>query len=468
MQDINTYIEMIKNIPASIAVLDENINYLFASREWLKDYGLAEDIYGKNHYEVFDNIPQRWKEIHAEVLKTGIEQSKDEDSFILDDGSEMFLSWVVAPWFKENKEVGGLIFKSRDVTPEVKFRKDLELAQKIAKIGSWSFNLKTQKITWSKEMYNIFPEDISLGEPEFEKHRSTIHPEDVEHWEKTVHSAITEGKEYSMRFRCVHPDKVVWIEANGRLKRDEKGEVIELFGTCQDITDRVKQSEKLNELNDELREFSYRISHDLKSPLTSIEGLINLGREEIDDKVLLEECFSGMESLIEQLKDNITSSLSVIRNDAIDINVMQFCLEDINNRILKLYGPQIEKEKIHYQFQGGNIQITTDKSLLLSIIENLISNAIKYRDDSKDSFIQLVITEESEKVYFSIKDNGLGINEKFHEKLFSMFSRFHSVSEGTGLGLYTLKKTLHRLGGDISFESVEGEGTEFKFHLPSS
>ena len=259
--DLND-LNILKNIPASIAILDKEIKYIFASQNWLDDYNLTKDIIGKSHYEVFDNNPEEWKDIHQEVLKTGTEQSLSEDYFVSDIGEEVYLNWVVSPWFTNDKTVGGLIFKTQDVTERVKNRKDLELAQKIARIGSWSFNLKTQKITWSKEMYELFPENIEDGEPAFERHRSTIHPHDVDHWESTVHAAIAEGKEYTMQFRAVHPDKVLWVEALGRIKRNKKGEPIELFGTCQDITERVSQSDKLNRLNQELREFSYRISHD--------------------------------------------------------------------------------------------------------------------------------------------------------------------------------------------------------------
>lgn len=466
MQNVKTYIEMIKNIPASISILDKEIKYLFASKGWLRDYNLTEEIIGKSHYEVFQNIPKEWKAIHQEVLKTGIEREGIEDHFLADDGSDIYINWVVTPWFDNNNEVGGLIFKSQDVSQRVKARKDLEMAQEMAKIGSWSFNIHSGKISWSKEMYNIFPEDITKGEPDFEKHRSTIHPDDVEHWENTVGEAVSKAKNYTMQFRSIHPNKIVWIEAMGRVKTSRTGEVLELFGTCQDITEKVLQSEKVNRLNQELREFSYRISHDLKSPLTSIEGLINLCREEKDDPELIEESIENMELMVHKLKDTIDSSISVIRNEAIELSLITFSAQDICDRIIHLFGPQINKEKINYQFQGRDIKLTTDRSLLESVVENLVSNSIKYRDELKDSFIKVIFESDDNFIYLKVSDNGLGIDEKFHDKLFNMFSRFHSVSEGTGLGLYTLKKSVERMGGSIKFKSVKDEGTEFVVTLP--
>jgi PAS domain S-box-containing protein len=124
----------------------------------------------------------------------------------------------------------------------------LENAQSLAKIGSWNFDLTTGEISWSKEMFNIFPENIEDGEPEFEKHRSTIHPEDVEHWETTVNKCVSDGEPYKMVFRTFKkedPSEHVFVEARGQGFL-ENGKVSWISGTCQDITESVFRERELS------------------------------------------------------------------------------------------------------------------------------------------------------------------------------------------------------------------------------
>lgn len=113
-------------------------------------------------------------------------------------------------------------------------------AQALGKIGDWHFDLATNKITWSDQMFEIFPESKELGEPTFERHQSTIHHEDVANWKDTVSKCLNDGKPYEMTFRTVHPEgKIVWVKAKGKALFSVSGEMVALFGTCQDISHEV-------------------------------------------------------------------------------------------------------------------------------------------------------------------------------------------------------------------------------------
>lgn len=128
-----------------------------------------------------------------------------------------------------------------------KFDSEMEIMQRLTKTGSWSFDPQSGKIEWSKQMFAIFPEDIANGAPSFEKHRKTIHPEDLEHWEKTVNQCLEDGKPYVMQFRTHAKDdltKEIWVEAHGQ-GFFENGRLVKLHGTCQDITETVEQKNKL-------------------------------------------------------------------------------------------------------------------------------------------------------------------------------------------------------------------------------
>tara|TARA_B100000609_G_scaffold199524_1_gene203677 strand:- start:238 stop:3357 length:3120 start_codon:yes stop_codon:yes gene_type:complete len=109
--------------------------------------------------------------------------------------------------------------------------------QEIANIGSWHFDLGSQKITWSEQMYKIFPEDEKKGPPSLERHQSTIHPEDLDQWATVVGKCIENGKPYHLEFRVIHPDNhIVWVKAFGKANLTKDGKIYSLSGTCQDIS----------------------------------------------------------------------------------------------------------------------------------------------------------------------------------------------------------------------------------------
>lgn len=131
-----------------------------------------------------------------------------------------------------------------DITRLKEAEFQLEEAQRIAKLGSWSFDVSTGKIKWSKELFKLFPEDPNKGEPTYERHLSTIHEEDRPLWVASVEACIQHGTPYHFRFRSVFPDSIKWLEAYGQAEKGADGKTIALHGTCQDITDRVLKEEE--------------------------------------------------------------------------------------------------------------------------------------------------------------------------------------------------------------------------------
>ncbi|MEC7277401.1 MAG: PAS domain-containing protein [Bdellovibrionota bacterium] len=238
----------------------------------------AEEIYGYSAKEVIGIVTPSIFHSESEVIQRSIEFSEKldcaiapgmdtlvchtnnglENSFewtgVHKDGTEFPMVLSITSLMSENGETIGYlglvqhIGELRELQRKVKAKNnDLEHAQAIAKIGSWSFDITSGEISWSNEMYNIFPEDISNGEPSFERHRSTIHKDDVQMWEETVSKAIEDGKPYKMNFRTFKDDElneVVWVEARGQ-GRVVNGKVISLSGTCQDITEAKLREKEL-------------------------------------------------------------------------------------------------------------------------------------------------------------------------------------------------------------------------------
>lgn len=132
----NELLSFVQAAPAAIAMLDTSMTYIAASERWYEDYSLSQDnIIGKNHYEVFDNISDEWKEIHKESLK-GQKHKRDEDKFILENGETMWLKWEVLPWYRNEEEIGGIIMLTEDITQRKKEKEELQAAKQEAEEAS--------------------------------------------------------------------------------------------------------------------------------------------------------------------------------------------------------------------------------------------------------------------------------------------------------------------------------------------
>ena len=239
-----------------------------------------------------------------------------------------------------------------------------------------------------------------------------------------------------------------------------------ILAISRDITDRVRFEDKLKVRNQELQTLLYKASHDLRSPVTNILGLVNLGRNENGNQE--NDYFYWINQSAEQLL-YIIESLNAA-SEAIKGNVK---LEYINLEQL------LEKQKVHFKslkgFENVSLQIQinetgqefySDKDLLESILNNIIGNAFKFRARSNP-----VITIKSKRVEgmieIEITDNGIGIDEAIQDRIFDMFYRGNIHSKGSGLGLYIVKNALDKLNGRITFESKPEQGTTFKVLIPS-
>lgn len=229
-----------------------------------------EEFIGKESpakFHELDEVIERSKifgEILGRKIKPGFEtficlsqeglRNTFEWTYIHKNGDQIPVLLSITTIKNDEGEITGFLGLAQDLREqknlEVEFKKrndDLELAQSIAKVGSWSYDLNTGKISWSKEMFNIFPEDIEKGEPDFIRHRSTIHPADVDHWQEVVNKCLENGEAYVMAFRTHKkndPNAIVWVEARGQ-GHFVDGKIVSLSGTCQDITEARLRDQEL-------------------------------------------------------------------------------------------------------------------------------------------------------------------------------------------------------------------------------
>lgn len=227
------------------------------------------------------------------------------------------------------------------------------------------------------------------------------------------------------------------------------------------------QNEELVKINRELDSFVYSVSHNLRAPLMSVLGLLNIVKKEDEQNGnMYFRYFDMMTQSIMKLDETLKEILDYSRNarnelllTTVDLNTL---IEDGFERLKYLEGSDQIKKSIHVE---SECDLVSDAGRLSIIINNLISNAIKYRDENKSCYLtikaQVVITHAT----ITFSDNGIGISPEFKEKVFNMFFRATEKSEGAGLGLYIVKEAVDKLGGTIEMKSDFGQGTEFTMRI---
>lgn len=231
-----------------------------------------------------------------------------------------------------------------------------------------------------------------------------------------------------------------------------------------------KQNEELVKINKELDSFVYSVSHNLRAPLMSVLGLINLVQiENKNGDETINNYFLMMQHSIHKLDDTLKEILDYSRNARSALNIteidIQKTVEESFERLKYMEG----SDSIAKSVKVGELHpFYTDAYRLSVIINNLISNAIKYRDVHKDNNELIVNLNATEtQLHLSFQDNGIGISAEFVPRIFEMFYRATERSEGAGLGLYIVKETVDKLHGTIAVESQIGKGTTFRVTLPN-
>ncbi|MTI33242.1 ATP-binding protein [Xanthovirga aplysinae] len=235
-----------------------------------------------------------------------------------------------------------------------------------------------------------------------------------------------------------------------------------------ELSIRQKTMQKIGKINQELDKFVYSISHDINAPIASVTGLINLMKHESTDKHL-DEYFHKIDKSLNSLKSYIHDILDYSRNSRIKLQFDLVNFPELLNECIDLlqFLPGTDRISIEKEIRES-APFYSDKYRLKVILNNLISNAIKYGDLNKEKpFINIKIDSNEKTCTIKVKDNGIGIPKDRQQKIFDMFYRASEKSEGAGIGLYIVKEVLVKLKGSILVESVEKEGSLFTVKIPN-
>ena len=240
-----------------------------------------------------------------------------------------------------------------------------------------------------------------------------------------------------------------------------------VFGSSRDITDVIKTETSLKIVNAELEEFSYRVSHDLKSPLISTIKLLTLAQEavgngDIDQASKLIDLSLSSTRNLETLAEDILVLHRLKRAD------MDWQEIDIEASILKSWNRHAVDVPLKLVTSIGLAEpFFCDQRAISTVLENLLSNCVKYRNpEASNDIVHVAVTSDRQWVHVSVSDSGIGIPLDKRDRLFGMFQRFHPrTATGTGLGLYMVRQWVERLNGNISVKHLN-PGTCFKIQIP--
>ena len=473
-----------ENSPDSIIRLDKDLRYVYVNSAAAEITGKSpEDFMGKNYEEV--GIPEEyaklWTENNLKAIETG-EIHHYVFEFRATNGLR-FIESTAIPEFNANGEIESLLILDRDITERKNTEDELRRSKTSFKTLAENSPDIINRIDKEFKTVYINPAIIEIsGKPPEHFMGKSIDklgiPREftVPLKEKSIKAFKTgEIQEFETEMLTVKGLKIFYTYLAPEF--DESGEVNTVFTVSHDITE-LKQAEKqlketiqeLERSNIELQQFAYVSSHDLQEPLRTIASFTQLlerrykGKFDSDADEFMEYIVDAAIRMKEQIEGLLEYS-RVTRGEEFELVDMN----EILNQTIKSLDTSVKESKAEITINELP-DVMGDASQLQRVFLNLISNAIKFRkqDEPLKIDISAYKHEDNNEYVVSVKDNGIGIEEQYSERIFTIFQRLHTREEykGTGIGLSIVKRIIERHGGRIWIESEFGEGSNFYFTLP--
>ena len=512
---------------------NEHITYWNKGAQNLFGY-IEDEVNNKNLYTILNYrwmSPEDRKKAHHQ-LKT-IEKWYGENLTTKKDGKDVYIESTINAFKDNNGNYIGSIYVIHDITSSTNVKKALEEnykslqeAQRIGKMGNWEWDIKSNIITISDGLYSIY----GIDPGKFVKYDTILDrviPEDQKIINSCLEKALREHKPFNYDITiCLKNGSYREISCNGEVITDFAGHPLKIHCVEQDITERkkieyelweakneledivrrrtrelnqtnvllqneleekeiaekkLKKSqielknlvEELKRSNEELQQFAYVTSHDLQEPLRTISSFTQLlehrykGQMDKDADEFIEYIVDATKRMQNLIKDLLEYSRVTTRGKEFELvdteEIIEEAISNLSAAITES-NAQISYDKLP--------QIIADSRQIGQLFQNLISNAIKFKKQGIPPKINIQVNkdEENGEYVFSVKDNGIGIEKDYFDRIFTIFQRLHTRDEysGTGIGLSISKKIVERHGGNIWVESEFQKGSIFYFTINSS
>lgn len=364
------------------------------------------------------------------------------------------------------------------------------LAATAANLGVWDWDLQNNHLVWDDRMYSLYGIQRRDFENPYDAWLNGLHPEDHSISEHVAELASGGDRSYEAEFRILWPDgSLHYLKSYAEIVRDETGRAFRMTGVNFDVTSaRVAENEiyRLNQelerrvrertaelelANRELEAFAYSVSHDLRAPLRHIDGFVGLLAKRIGDSLddqgrhyldTISAAARRMGTLIDDLLSFSRMGRSELtRTDVDTLELVQSIIKDFEP---EAQGRIIEWKIADLPFLWG------DRAMLHVVFTNLIANALKFTRPMERAIIEIGCqSNRPPEVILFVRDNGVGFDMRYADKLFGVFQRLHSAEEfeGTGIGLANVRRVILRHGGRVWAESTPGQGSTFFLALPA-
>jgi len=343
--------------------------------------------------------------------------------------------------------------------------------------GIWDWeNINKDQQWWSPKLYELLgyePDEIAPNKVTFKN--LLAERADYPRLVKDFQNHLIKKEPFSVEYRFKCKDgSYKWFQGSGQAKWAEGQEPLRMVGSLVDITEKKEWEEQIQEKNNllektnaELDRFVYSVSHDLRAPLNSIQGLINIC-DTTDDANELKQLMNMMKTRVKKLYTFIDEIISFARNTRTEIQKEDVKLFELANEVVNNAQYREQAATIDFRIDiAESDQIYTDASRLNIVLNNLVDNAIKYhRHNQRGKYITIKGKSIRSTYKIEVSDNGQGIPDQAQSKIFDMFFRASDNSNGSGLGLFIVKDMIERIGGSIRLDSKLGEGTTFTIELP--
>lgn len=477
------FLTLIQKGADMVAIVDKDGNYTYLSNNIERIIGFKqEELLGKNAFAFIhpDDVAKVSAALEELLHCTEVKMS----DFRFKDGYGNWM-WVevIGTNMLGNESINGIVINSRNVTErklqEEELRKSHERFEIVSKATNefiWDYDIVSGDLYWNENYSKLFGYDKDSNN--LQSWKQNIHPEDMEEicdfFNKVASGQNGRYWKGEYRYRKANGD-YAYIFDQGYLLLDDKGEPTRFVGAMQDISARKEIEnekeliiEELTKSNNDLKQFSFITSHNLRAPLSNIQGILSL--------IKTDDLCSNNSEMFQYLKISTTQLQQTIK-DLTDIIVIRdrpgihteeidlpHLFNNVKENFLNTLHEIPHQLKTNFQLEKAVL----NKSYIESIFTNLVSNAIKYRakERSLEINISTYLSGHSNLV-INFTDNGIGFDyERCKNRVFGMYQRFHNNVEGRGLGLFMVRSQVSSMGGTIKLESEINEGTRFIIELP--
>jgi len=285
-------------------------------------------------------------------------------------------------------------------------------------------------------------------------------------------------RKYTEEIQMDSSGRKYWIETTKTPILNEQREVVGTVGIAREITERKKAEQEREALigelgakNAELERYTYTVSHDLKSPLVTIRGFLGYLQKNAlaGNTQKIKEDINRIENAAQKMQALLNDLLELSRIGRLMNEPSDTLFTDIVKDAIELVRGQVEAKNILIEIQNTPAVVYGDRVRLTEVIQNLVDNAIKFMGDQPKPQVTIgAVTNEAHETIFFVRDNGIGIESQYHDRIFTLFNKLDTNTEGTGIGLTLIKRIIEIHKGRIWLESEHGKGTTFYFTLKES